>query len=185
MESNQEDLNRKLDEQSNKSVAYYQALISAFMESRMELDRQMITISVAALGFLLTFSEKLIFNSGMITLLLITLFLFTGTTLYLLFIFSKNSALSIAVINEKDEEAKKLEVELGVHDKNIRVIFGAGIICTVILFIFFIFNLESQMSNKTNTTTRSLSGILAAKPVLTETKPVISETPPPAPKEKK
>ena len=53
-ESNEEKEKRELRELEGKNIAHYQTLLSAWIETRMEQDKMMITISAAAIGLLVT-----------------------------------------------------------------------------------------------------------------------------------
>lgn len=47
------------NEQSQKRVAYYSALISAWIQTKMEVDKTLIIISSAGIGFLIAIISKL------------------------------------------------------------------------------------------------------------------------------
>ena len=47
------------EEYMQKRVAHYQILLTAWFENRMELDKRLITLSTAAIGFLMFFYNEL------------------------------------------------------------------------------------------------------------------------------
>jgi len=53
-ESNEEREKRELRELEGKNIAHYQTLLAAWIETRMEQDKMMITLSAAAIGLLVT-----------------------------------------------------------------------------------------------------------------------------------
>ncbi len=54
---------RKDDEARQKRVAHYQTSLAAFFEHSMEIDRRLITLSTAAIGFLVFFYDKIFYEN--------------------------------------------------------------------------------------------------------------------------
>jgi len=81
------------DEKANpKDTAYYSALLSAWIQSRMERDRTLITLSSAGIGLLLTLSSTVGPNSKAILALYCLGFLgFTVAIFSCLHIYQRNS----------------------------------------------------------------------------------------------
>ncbi len=54
---------RKDDEARQKRVAHYQTSLAAFFEHSMEIDRRLITLSTAAIGFLVFFYDNIFYEN--------------------------------------------------------------------------------------------------------------------------
>ena len=134
MESESESQTRALNELSQKNVAYYQVMFNAFIETRNEIDKQMLTISVAALGFLLGLSEKLI--SGCFTrfLLATSSLVFLAAILWILNIFSLNARYIEKELRSEAESAADVAKTLEKRDQVAKCLFGFALILTVVLF---------------------------------------------------
>jgi hypothetical protein len=53
-ESEEEERSRKLDELKGKNVAHYSVLLAAYIQTKMEHDKTLVTLSAAGIGLLLT-----------------------------------------------------------------------------------------------------------------------------------
>lgn len=97
----------KEDIQGNKEVAFYSALVNAWISTRMEKDKQILTLSAAGIGLVVLFKPELKnlfeflvwFASG---------FSFLGSIFLLLSVFTQNSNLIKAEIKEPKSELKKI-----------------------------------------------------------------------------
>lgn len=165
-----EDQIRAKDELSQKNVAFYQAMLGAFIESRNEFDKQLLTISVAALGFLLSSSEKLISNSFSLFILVLSALLYLATIIGLLRILTLNARYIEKELKSDAEAAGEVTKTLDQNDKLVRWSFGTALALTVVLFLIIIFNEgDKKMSNTSNGEVRSLSGVGTLKPAPTNT----------------
>lgn len=165
-----DDQKRAKDELSQKNVAYYQTMLGAFIESRNEFDKQLLTISVAALGFLLSSSTKLITNSFSLVLFVLSALLFLGTIVGLLRILTLNARYIEKELKSDAEAASEVTKTLEQNDKLVRCSFGVALGLTVVLFLMIIFNEgDRKMSNTSNGEVRSLSGVGTLKPAATNT----------------
>jgi ABC-type Fe3+-siderophore transport system permease subunit len=110
-------------ENEQKRVAYYQTFLGAWIENRMEADKQILTLSSVAIGWLMTFYDKL---DGCLEL---ALWLVAGTVfsvavIIVLFIFRDNSKYIECVIREHDS---------ALHDRLEKKLHGMTV-CAFILF---------------------------------------------------
>lgn len=98
----------KEQEEMQKRVAYYQTLLSTWISNRMESDKQILTLSLALIGYLITFQSNIgdIYSS----ILWVLAFLFFIASIGLvLSIFSQNCEYIELIQNEdedKDDEKK-------------------------------------------------------------------------------
>lgn len=137
--SEAEEKKRNADELSQKNVAYYQEMLAAFIDSRNEIDKQLITISVAALGFLWSFSDKVIAGCFSKFLLATAVGLFLSTVILLLFVFSHNSRYIEKQLRSESAEAANIARVLARNDLAARWCFGIALTISVILFFLNIF----------------------------------------------
>ena len=99
---------KKLEEQSlmQKDVAFYQTFLSAWVENRMEMDKQLLTLSSLAIGLLMIFYDKLESVSQLV-LWLLSGGLFIGTIIIILCVFRNNSKYIECLVSGDDEQQKK------------------------------------------------------------------------------
>lgn len=93
------------DEQTSKRVAFYSSLVNAWVQTRMEVDKTLIVISSAGIGFLIT----LLTRNGGISCSLFLLYLaafvsFFSVIVLCIMIFHRNSSYLEKVIKEDDED---------------------------------------------------------------------------------
>ena len=161
-----EDQKRAKDELSQKHVAFYQTMLSAFIETRNEFDKQLLTLSVAALGFLLSSSDKLISNSLSLFMLALSSLLYLATIIGLLRILTLNAKYIEKELRSDAEAAGEVTKTLDQNDKLVRWAFGIALTLTVILFLMIIFTEGDKKMNQTSEgQIRSLSGVGTLKPV--------------------
>jgi hypothetical protein len=122
-----------LDEQ--KGVAYYSALVNAWITTRMEKDRQLLTLSSAGIGLIIIFQPKLnsIFEFN-IWLLAGICFLFSIGLL--LSVFTDNGDLIEAEINQSKSVLKaKLDKRISLKTKISGWLFILGAVLAFTLAI--------------------------------------------------
>lgn len=114
-----------------KELIFYGALVNAWVNTRMEKDKSILTLSVGGIGVLITllsivnnlaYWQILIFGLG------ITAFLIS--VICMLFIFGKNSSLIEAQIKEEKED-KKTNTLLATLDKVVMFMFLTGVIMSI------------------------------------------------------
>lgn len=142
--NNNSENNLDLQEQHNSRVAYYDSLVKAWIQNRMELDKQLLTLSALASGLLVTvFGQPENINQFVLWLIGSIAFLCCGA--FILIIFHKNSRYLETVINlhqreeEENNATKKQEEtetkELNSLTKIASSIFLLGVASTIILAI--------------------------------------------------
>ena len=94
----EEDLTR--EEDMLKQVSYYETLVSAWVLSRLEKDKQIVTLSAVAIGWLTTFRSALTDVWSFLIWLFANLF-FIGSIIVVLIVFTRNSD-HIQIIIEQD-----------------------------------------------------------------------------------
>lgn len=116
-----------------KQVAYYSHQVSAFLSTRMELDKSLLTLSVAGLGFLLSFIKvESNNNSANFFFFTIAALSFFFCILAVISIFEKNSKLIIGLSNNDEKETKKKLKRL---DKIAKWTFMTGVFLSMSLVI--------------------------------------------------
>ena len=121
-----------------KKVAFYQSFLSAWIENRMEKDKQILILSALAIGLLMTFRDELpdVFS---FCLWLLSGFAFVIAIIIVLWIFRQNSDyIELLLINDDDqsEEIKKLEKSLQKKTLWAFGLFILGIVLTISLAIY-------------------------------------------------
>lgn len=100
---------RMLRELEGKNIAHYQTLLGAWIETRMERDRTLITLSTGAIGLLIT----ILITAGIavwweIWLYAAALVAFVGAIGALLYVYKRNSDLIEAEIRGEGHRAPNL-----------------------------------------------------------------------------
>jgi hypothetical protein len=132
------------DEISKKEleVSYYQALVNAYIETCMERDRSLLTLSTVAIGFLITlFSTIGAHNIYEYILYALSLCVFVINISILLYIFHENKKYIIDILGSNKGDNNKL-LKL---DKATIILFLFGII--LIAFIGY-FAGKNKLDNK-------------------------------------
>lgn len=99
------------DEKSRKRVAYYSVLVDAWVQSRMEVDKTLIIISSAGIGFLLTIISKLGINN--VIEFIIYLFAFISFFIVIItciVVFTKNTIYIKKIIKEGKDDHRSLDI---------------------------------------------------------------------------
>ncbi len=139
---------KKDDEARQKRVAHYQTSFAAFFEHSIEVDRQLLTLSTAAIGFLIFFYDKLEKTTECFWLLFLG-FLFTGfffivTIGIILFALYINPYYIRCVIDnsdkdktvEDDNKETTLSNKLEKLMKGSFITFISGVVSAFILMVF-------------------------------------------------
>ena len=126
----------KKQEKVLKDVAFYQELISAWASSRMEKDKQLLTLSALAIGLLMIFWPE-INDFCSLFIWLVVAAPFVISIIIILQIFSQNSDYIEQVIQNNDQEKKKrLEKSLECKTWLASKLFICGVILTIGLVIY-------------------------------------------------
>ena len=168
---------RLLKELEGKNIAWYQVLLSTWIKNRIEHDKTLITLSVAAIGLLITILTTI--GAKHLLQMILVGFAFTGfigTVIVCLGIFKLNDRLLEDTL--KGGDGKSLELEK--NDKMVGRLFTAGLICAVLFgLVTAIINGGSMAEEKSKETgskqsqkqklTESLNGIQNLAPEKLET----------------
>lgn len=179
---------------AEKEVAYYSALVGAWIDTRMELDRTLVALSAGGVGLLATLVTTVgVSKESHLWLYGLAALMFATTLICELVIFKKNSALIEETIQSLDPTTKLKHL-----DKVAIVSFGIGIAAVLAVGILTATeSLETKMSKDGETTrpiqqpapgdslTKSLDGVqnIAPRPVATPqpvTQPAVPPTTPAA-----
>jgi len=136
-----------------KKVAFYQVFLSAWTASRMEKDKQVLTLSALAIGLLMTFRSELDDVLAFCVWLLAGVF-FVISIVIILLIFSQNSDYIEQVIRD-DGQGQEVGVEKSLQRKTLWAFrfFVFGVILTVFLAVYgtgFIVTKGNEMSDDRN-----------------------------------
>jgi len=121
----------KKDDKSKKELAFYSASLSAWYTTRMEKDKSLLTLSVAAIGLLITLITRLEDIKVWVAALAILSFLVCAITIII--IFEKNATHIEDILNEVENPIK-----LAVLDNTAKYSFILGLILS------FVFSLSSS-----------------------------------------
>ena len=117
-----------------KKIAFYQTVLGAWVQTKMETDKQLLTLSGLAIGLLMLFRDDLD-SKLQLVLWLSAGGLFVSTLIMILFIFLNNSTHIEDVIaeNQEHDEEKKLEfkIKVAIMDKRLT----RQTICAFFMFI--------------------------------------------------
>lgn len=157
MTESDEDLNRRLlRELEGKNISHYSVLLSAWVETRMERDKTLVTLSAAAIGLLVTILTTVGAQSWVDLLLILISFIgFCICILSSLTIYQLNS---LHIENElKNTSSQNLNLEK--FDKRSIKAFYFGVIFLVLFGLtnafLFLIDKEMDMSNETKKMTES------------------------------
>lgn len=118
---------------NQKEVAFYAACMQAWINTRMEKGRHLVTLSSLAIGLLVIFHEKLMVNTDFY-LWIAAAITFLLCIISNLFILSKNAPYLESVTKE-DEKQAQIEKQLKGASKFADASFILGIVLTLILAI--------------------------------------------------
>ena len=203
--------NREWDVYYEKEVAYYDALVNAWLQNRLDRNKQLLTISYLAVGLLILLissvksdelSDNLYIFVGMAVLWLFAFISFIVCGFLALSIMNKNTVYLQAVAHEeKNHEQLSLSI-----NRKARLSFGlflAGVMFICLLFLLVLGDLvynrypEAQkmsaknmvLSSEKGDSTFDVSGVTAIKPAKPEPSPPAppptKTTPPPTTKGEK
>lgn len=175
---------------AEKKLAYYSALVGAWIDTRMELDRTLVALSAGGVGLLATLLTTVgVSRMAQVWLYGLAALAFATTLICELVIFKKNSAIIEETIHDLDPTTKLKHL-----DRVAIVSFGIGIAALFAVGIFTATTSpESKMSKEGESTrplqqpatgdslTKSLDGVqnIAPRPVVTPqpaTQPVAQPT---------
>lgn len=175
-ETEDERSKRVLRELEGKNIAHYSTLLSAWIQTKMERDKTLVTLSSAGIALLVT----ILTTAGVSSLYLLILFLgaFIGFGLCIW------TSLQIYQLNsthlENELRSVNTDLKLEKYDKRSLRSFLAGVICICIIGLFSAYvtfnNQESPSMNDKETNTvdtstiveKSLDGISNLKPENTQ-----------------
>ncbi len=137
-ESNEERQKRELRELEGKNIAHYQTLLSTWIETRMEQDKMVITLSAAAIGLLVTIITTVGIKGFWQYFFAVASFAgFIIATCGCLHIFQVNAKhLEESLRCQSTDDTSKLLKKL---DRLTIICFYAGIVCAVLMAIFVSF----------------------------------------------
>jgi hypothetical protein len=93
-------------EKREKGVAYYSALVNAWLQTRAEKDRSLLTISTAAIGVLISLlAAKLIDKPPTLVLFILAIFSFLVCAVAVISIFDINASHIEKVINSGEKRS--------------------------------------------------------------------------------
>lgn len=116
--------------QEARISAYYSALTNAWISTKFEKDKSLLTISAGAIGLLVTLLTTLEIPSlCLIGCFFFAFILFIITIICIIFVFERNAKHIENVLNDKDDDDKILKI----LDRTIVFCFIFGIIFTVII----------------------------------------------------
>lgn len=134
-----------------KEIEFYASVLQAWQNTKMELDKNILTLSSGAIGLLVTFINTFgVKTQCQIVLYIISIGAFLVAIISSLIIFNNNAKYLEKIIRDPSYTSDSI---LGFLDKMLIVTFIIGIIGTIMLSIISISNQKkgNQMPEKTNT----------------------------------
>ena len=127
---------RNKDINTGKMIAYYSSIYNAWLNTRMEGDKSILTLSVSALRLLITlFATISKITKIEFILFLIAILFFLCTAILIIIIYNKNSDFLESIA--KEDEIHKHEKTLKRLDIFSRIFFFLGLIISLINGILF------------------------------------------------
>lgn len=126
MDETKEEQEKRLQrELEGKNIAYYSVLLNAWIQTRMERDKTLVTLSAAAVGLLVTLLTTVGINKQWVIFLYLGAFIGFSLTIFTsLKIYQKNSE----HIEEQIKEPSGNDPQLEKYDKLSRFSFYGGVI---------------------------------------------------------
>ncbi len=133
------DEQEKLDKEEymQKNVAFYQTFLTAWVQNRMEADKQLLVLSSLAIGLLMFFRNELktppeliiwlLAGGSFITTIIIILFVFLNNSDYIEYMIAEDDA--------QESEKQNLEKKLQKQTACAFGLFIIGIILTLVLVV--------------------------------------------------
>ena len=124
--------------EQHKQIEYYASVLQAWQNTKMELDKNILTLSSAAIGLLVTFINTFgVKTQCQIILYIISIGAFLGAIISSLMIFSNNAKYLEKIIKDPNYSN---DPTLGFLDKTLVITFVVGIVGTILLSIISITN---------------------------------------------
>ena len=118
------------DEHTQKKVAYYSALVNAWIQSRMEVDKTLIIISSAGIGFLVTIITTLGISNTAEFLIFIGAFVsFFIVIVTCIIVLDKNPKYIKSILYKEDNKESKLDR----YDKLAKSFFIVALVFTLMI----------------------------------------------------
>lgn len=118
--------------ESEKDIAFYSALVGAWIDTRMELDRTLVTLSAGGIGLLATLLSTVgVTRVSLLWLYGLAVLMFAGTLICELVIFKKNSAIIEEIVQSLNRTTKLRHLDrvaLGCFAVGIAALFAIGVI---------------------------------------------------------
>lgn len=140
-------------ELSSRRLAYYEANLNAWIQSALELDRSLLTLSVAGLGLLVTLLTT---HNGPNATWLIVVYMSAIACLFLcvvavLWVFHQNRAVAVEAIKNADRApgdaiTSKASVVAGRLDWVIRIFFAFGALLVAIIAVALVIQSPEEKS---------------------------------------
>ena len=122
--------------QLGKEIAYHQLLLSSWTETRMERDKQVLTLSALAIGLLVTLRSELD-DCIAVCVWLFAVVLFLVSVMKILWVFRHNSKYIEQIIKDDDpEKMKKIAKDLQRNTLFVDWMFVIGVILTAFLAVY-------------------------------------------------
>ena len=163
------DIDKEIAQQKlmQKEVAFYQTFLSAWVSSRMEKDKQVLTLSGFAIGLLVTF-QSILLDVVSICIWLVSGGAFILSIILILRVFSQNSDYIEQVICDDDQkEKRRIEKRLQKNTQKAFRSFIVGAVLTLFLVGYIsglkIIKGSKIMSNEDKTNVEIKNGLEKAE----------------------
>lgn len=141
---------------NSHAVEFRSQSIASFYNTKMEKDKTLLTLSIATLGFIITFLNSTFELSWQTTLITSASAALLYTSYAIIKIFDKNGDYILASIKDENEKVKKISLTLRKLDASATNSFYAGILLTVILAAVSQYKKEDTMKKEPSGSCSSL-----------------------------
>ena len=137
-ETPQENRNRCLRELEGKNISHYSVMLSAYINSRIDVNKAIFTLASAAIGFLIAaFNEPFSATSVDGVLYALSMVAFVTAVISTLFIHVSHTKAINAYIRNENEKQRDFELTTWIYVNY--VAFGIGVLLAAILAVYSTF----------------------------------------------
>lgn len=120
------------EEYKQRELAFYSAMLNAWLTTKLELDKHLLSLATFALGLLVTLSTTVGIRDPHAQILAIfSAFFFCTTVFTVLTIFDKNASMVMSVVKDSEEQSKTTKEILARLDYSAGVSFKLGVLLLI------------------------------------------------------
>lgn len=145
------------EEYKQREIAFYSAMLNAWLTTKLELDKHLLSLATFALGLLVTLSTTVgISNNYAQILAALSALCFCITVFTVLKIFDKNAAMVLSVVKASENQSDSTREILSRLDYGAGISFRAGVLLFVASAITISITQKKEQSMSVNQTQRPI-----------------------------